>query len=62
VDTFDSDPESYRFRIWGTVNTYGGGPDNKTLRDMPAGSMRDDAIDDYREVVTAGAPTYQLIS
>ena len=62
VDTSDSDPEGYRFRIWGTVNSYGGGHDNKTLRDMPAGSMRDDAIEDYWEVVTTGAPTYQLIN
>ena len=61
VDTSDADPEGYRFRIWGTVNSYGGGHDNKTLRDMPAGSMRDDAIEDYWEVVTTGVPTYQLI-
>jgi hypothetical protein len=27
---------------------------------MPAGSMRDDAIEDYWEVVTTGLPTYQL--
>jgi hypothetical protein len=60
VDTSDSDPEGYRFRIWGTVNSYGGGHDNKTLGDMPAGSMRDDAIEDYWEVVTTGLPTYQL--
>ena len=62
VDTSDSDPEGYRFRIWGTVNSYGGGHDNKTLGDMPAGSMRDDAIEDYWEVVTTGVPTYQLIN
>jgi hypothetical protein len=29
---------------------------------MPAGSMRDDAIEDYWEVVTTGVPTYQLIN
>jgi hypothetical protein len=62
VDTSDSDPEGYRFRIWGAVNSYGSGHDNKTLRDMPAGSMRDDAIEDYWEVVTTGVPTYQLIN
>jgi hypothetical protein len=62
VDTSGSDPEGYQFRIWGTVNSYGGGHDNKTLRDMPAGSMRDDAIEDYWEVVTTGVPTYQLIN
>jgi hypothetical protein len=61
VDTSDSDPEGYRFRIWGTVNSYGSGHDNKTLGDMPAGSMRDNAIEDYWEVVTTGLPTYQLI-
>jgi hypothetical protein len=62
VDTSDSDPEGYRFRIWGAVNSYGGGHDNKTLGEMPAGSMRDDAIEDYWEVVTTGVPTYQLIN
>jgi hypothetical protein len=62
VDTSDSDPEGYRFRIWGTVNSYGGGHDNKILGDMPAGSMRDDAIEDYWEVVTTGVPNYQLIN
>jgi hypothetical protein len=62
VDTSDSDPEGYRFRIWGTVNSYGGGHDNKTLGDMPTGSMRDNAIEDYWEVVSTGVPTYQLIN
>jgi hypothetical protein len=62
VDTSDSDPEGYRFRIWGTVNSYGAGHDNKTLGDMPAGSMRDNAIEDYWEVVSTGVPTYQLIN
>jgi len=28
---------------------------------MPAGAMRDDAIEDYWEVVTTGVPAYQLI-
>jgi len=61
VDTFDSAPEGYRFRIWGTVNSYGGGRANKSLGEMPAGAMRDDAIEDYWEVVTTGVPAYQLI-
>jgi hypothetical protein len=62
VDTQDSEPEGYRFRLWGTVNSYRGGHENKTLGEMPAGSMRDEAIEDYWEVATTGVPTYQLIS
>lgn len=62
VDTHDSKPEGYRFRLWGAVNSYGGGHANKTLGEMPAGSMRDKAIEDYWEVATTGVPTYQLIS
>jgi hypothetical protein len=62
VDTSQSDPEGYRFRLWGSINSYGGGYENMTLGDMPAGLMRDNAIEDYREVVTTGVPTYQLIS
>ena len=61
VDTRDADPEGYRFRLWGTVNSYGSGHANKTLGEMPAGLMRDDAIEDYRGVVTTGVPGYQLI-
>jgi hypothetical protein len=62
VDTSQSNPEGYRFRVWGTVNSYGSGHANKTLGEMPAGLMRDNAIEDYREVVTTGVPTYRLIS
>jgi hypothetical protein len=29
---------------------------------MPGGSMRDNAIEDYWEVVSTGVPTYQLIN
>lgn len=62
VDTRDPKPESYKFRLWGAVNSYGGGHSNKTLGEMPAGLMRDEAIEDYWEVATTGLPTYQLIS
>jgi len=62
VDTSQSNPEGYRFRVWGTVNSYGSGHAKKTLEEMPAGLMRDNAIEDYREVVTTGVPTYRLIS
>ena len=62
VDTHDSAAEGYRFRLWGAVNSYGGGHANKTLGEMPAGLMRDEAIKDYWEVATTGVPTYQLIS
>ena len=62
VETRTSKPESYRFRLWGTVNSYRGGHANKALREMPAGLMRDKALEDYWEVATTGVPTYQLIS
>jgi hypothetical protein len=61
VDTLSSSPLSYRFRLWGAVNSYGSGYANRALGEMPAGLMRDDAIEDYRQVVTAGAPDYRLI-
>ena len=35
---------------------------NKTLGEMPAGLMRNAAIEDYWEVATTGVPTYKLIS
>jgi hypothetical protein len=61
VDTRAADPADYRFRLWGTVNSYGSGHTNHTLAQMPAGLMREDALEDYWEVVTTGVPTYQLI-
>jgi hypothetical protein len=61
VDTRESDPAGYRFRLWGTVNSYGAGHANQTLAQMPAGLMREGALEDYWEVVTTGVPTYQLI-
>ncbi|MGH7039288.1 MAG: hypothetical protein ACREE2_21030 [Stellaceae bacterium] len=61
VDTRDADPAGYRFRLWGTVNSYGDGHANHTLAQMPTGLMREDALEDYWEVVTTGVPTYQLI-
>lgn len=61
VDTRDPDPAAYRFRIWGAANFYGSGHANHTLAEMPAGLVRDDALEDYWEVVTTGVPTYQLI-
>ncbi len=61
VDTRDSDPMGYRFRLWGTVNPYRGAYKNQTLGLMPAGLMREDAVEDYWEVAASGVPTYQLI-
>jgi hypothetical protein len=61
VDTRDSDPLGYRFRLWGTVNPYRGAYKNQTLALMPAGLMREDAVEDYWEVAASGVPTYQLI-
>jgi hypothetical protein len=62
VETHDPNPERYRFRVWGTVNSYGRGHANKCLGEMPAGLMREEAIEDYWEVATTGVPTYKLIS
>jgi hypothetical protein len=62
VDTHDPNPERYRFRVWGTVNSYRGRHANKCLGEMPAGLMREEAIEDYWEVATTGVPTYKLIS
>lgn len=61
VDTREPDPEAYRFRIWGAANSYGDNHGNHTLSEMPAGLMRESALEDYWEVVTTGVPTYQLI-
>ena len=61
VDTASSNPAGYRFRLWGAVNSYGGGFANRTLGEMPAGLMRDEAMEDYRRVVAA-VPSYDLIS
>ena len=62
VDAVSSDPAGYRFRLWGAVNSYGGGYSNRVLGEMPAGLMRDEAIADYRQVVATGTPSYHLIS
>ena len=61
VDTTAADPTGYRFRIWGAANSYGNNYANQTLAQMPAGLMREDALEDYWEVVTTGVPSYQLI-
>lgn len=61
VDTADSNPAAYRFRLWGAVNSYGGGYANRSLGEMPDSLMRDDAIEDYRRVVAAATPSYHLI-
>jgi hypothetical protein len=62
VDTREADPAGYRFRLWGAANSLGTGRANQTLAQMQLpGLMRDDAIADYREVVSTGVPTYQLI-
>jgi hypothetical protein len=61
IDTRDEDPYCYRFRLWGTVNSYGGEYTHRLLGEMPAGLMREDAAEDYWEVVTTGVPTYQLV-
>ena len=62
VETLSSNPNGYRFRLWGAVNSYGGGYANRALGEMPQGLMREDAIADYRRVVATGTPTYHLIN
>jgi hypothetical protein len=62
VDTGSSNPLGYRFRLWGAVNSYGGGYANRALGEMPQGLMREDAIAEYRQVVVSGMPTYHLIN
>jgi hypothetical protein len=61
VETRDSDPPGYRFRLWGTVISYRRGASNLTLEQMPAGLVREEAIEDYWEVVNTGVPNYQLV-
>jgi hypothetical protein len=62
VETLSSNPNGYRFRLWGAVNSYGGGYANRALGEMPQGLMREDAIEDYRRVVATGTPAYHLIN
>ncbi len=61
VETRDSDPPGYRFRLWGTVISYRRGHRNLTLGQMPGGLWREEAIEDYWEVVSTGVPNYQLV-
>jgi hypothetical protein len=62
VETRDANPAGYRFRLWGSaINPYVLGDSNLTLGQMPRGLMREDAIEDYWEVVSTGVPNYQLI-
>jgi hypothetical protein len=61
VETRDANPAGYRFRLWGSAIPYSLGHSNLTLGQMPRGLMREDAIEDYLEVVSTGMPNYQLI-
>ncbi len=61
VETRDADPTGYRFRLWGAASSFKSSHTDQTLAQMPPGLMRDDAIEDYWEVVSTGVPTYQLI-
>lgn len=62
MDTDSSSPFGYRFRLWGAVNSYGCGYANRALGEMPEGLMRDEAIEEYRQVVASGTPDYHLIN
>jgi hypothetical protein len=62
VETLSANPNGYRFRLWGAVNSYGGGYANRALGEMPQGLMREDAIEDYRRIVATGTPAYHLIN
>jgi hypothetical protein len=61
VETRDANPAGYRFRLWGSAIPYRLGHSNLTLGQMPRGLMREDAMEDYWEVVSTGVPNYQLI-
>jgi hypothetical protein len=61
VDTRETDPAGYRFRLWGAASSFARNHTNRTLAQMPVGSMREDALEDYWEVVSTGVPNYQLI-
>lgn len=61
LDTSEADPTNYWFRLWGAVNSYGTGHTTRRLSQMPAGLMRDNAIEDYWEVVTMGVARYHLL-
>ncbi len=61
VETRTSNPEGYRFRLWGSDNSYKGGRSNITLGETPARLMREITVEDYRQAVVAGVPNYQLI-
>jgi hypothetical protein len=61
VDTRAADPARYRFRLWGAASSFESSHTDRTLAQMPPGLMREDAIEDYWEVVSTGVPTYQLI-
>jgi hypothetical protein len=61
VYTRDAEPHGYRFRLWGAASSFESSHTDQTLAQMPLSLMREAAIEDYREVVTTGVPTYQLI-
>ncbi len=62
LDTSESEPTGYRFRLWGAANSYGTGYTEKSLGQMPMGLMRENALEDYREVVLTGCSRYHLIN
>lgn len=63
IDTSDPDPINYYFRLWGSNVTLEEFTSFKGLRisDYPSAPYRDAAIQDYRDVVTSGVPTYQQV-
>ena len=62
VETTNSNAAGYRFRLWGATNSYGNGYANRTLGEMPAGLMRDEAIAHYRRIAATGMPSYDIIN
>jgi hypothetical protein len=61
VDTSDTDPMGYWFRVWGPINSYKSGDDGLSLGAMYPGLMREGALEDYQEAVAARAPSYTMI-
>jgi len=63
VDTSDPDPQNYFFRIFGSNVTLEQFDSFKGLRvsDYPSLPYRDAVMQDYRDVVMSGVPTYQQV-
>ena len=62
LDASAGEADGYWFRHWGRGNSYAGGRDSLSLREMPCGLMREAAIEDYGRAAATGSPCYSLVS